>query len=207
MIYLFVSVVILLILTIPIHFLSIEHKKLIKKYGKEKGEKYGMLFGKISGYGHFFLCFIIWTLPQPNFQVSNLFNITVPIINITISIVHVIVALPFIIAFTIIESIAVKAVSMKTATTHSVEKLIFTGIYSIIRHPQHLGQLLLFIGMTVLFSGLYSLIFFPFYIIIIIILSKKEEKELIIEFGDEYKRYRERVPMIIPRLKINKFTK
>jgi len=30
-------------------------------------------------------------------------------------------------------------------------------------------------------------------------LSKREESEMIILFGDEYKRYKERMPMFIPR--------
>jgi len=59
MLFLFILIVLFLILTIPIHFLSIEHKKLVRKFGKVKGEKYGILLGKISGYGHFFLCFVI----------------------------------------------------------------------------------------------------------------------------------------------------
>lgn len=196
----FLLSILLLILTIPIHFLSIEHSKLVKKYGDEKGKKYGGTFGKISGYGHFIICFGIWLSPQPRFIISSFLGIIkIQIFNIHIPISHIIITIPLIIAFVIIEHIAVKAVSMKTAMTHSVEKLVFTGIYSKTRHPQHLGQLFLYIGMTILFSGLYSLFFFPMYILIIIIISKKEEQQLIIEFKEEYKRYIEQVPMLIPK--------
>lgn len=199
----YVSALILLVATVPVHFLSIEHKKLISRYGKNKGEKYGMLMGKISGYGNFFLCFAIWVLPQPHFQLADYLVISIQVPHISIPLLHLIIALPFIAVFGIIENFAVKSVSMKTATTHAVEKLCITGIYSVIRHPQHLGQLFLYIGMTVLFSGTYSLYFFPFYVIIILILSKKEEKELIREFGDQYKDYMKKVPMLIPGLRKN----
>lgn len=201
MLLIYVSSIILLILTIPIHFLSVEHKNLENKYGKEKGSRIGMLLGRISGYGHFFVCFFIWFLPQPHFQKVGFIKIYIPVFNISVPIVHLVISFLFIVAFSLIENSAVKAVTMKTAVTHSVEKLVDNGPYAYIRHPQHFGQLMLYAGMTVLFSGLYSLIFFPFYIVIIVILSRKEERELINEFGEEYKKYMKRVPMLIPNIK------
>ncbi len=207
---LFILSVILLLITIPIHFLSIEHNKLMKKYGVDKGKKYGVILGEISGYGHFFLCFGIWFSPQPRFQIYDLLNIIINIpkihFSIQINVVHLLISLPFIIAFAIIENYAVKAVSMETATTHSVKKIITTGIYSHIRHPQHLGQLLLYIGMTILSSGIYSILFYPAYVAIIIILSQKEEKELMMEYNEEYSQYIREVPFLIPKLRYNKIT-
>lgn len=206
--YIFILSIVLLILTIPIHYLSIEHKRLIRKYGIDKGKKYGKIFGKVSGYGHFVVCFGIWLSPQPKFHIYDLLNIIINIpkfhISISINIVNLIISIPFITAFAVIEYFAVNAVSMKTATTHYVEKIIKTGIYSYIRHPQHLGQLFLYIGMTILFSGLYSMLFFPIYLFIITMLSKKEEKELIDEFGEEYGLYKEQVPFLIPKLNLKK---
>ena len=207
---LFIISVVLLVLTIPIHFLSIEHNKLMKRYGVDKGKKYGVIFGKVSGYGHFFLCFGIWFSSQPKLRIYDFLNIILNIpkiqFSITINVVHLLISLPFIIAFVVIENYAVKAVSMKTATTHSVEKIITSGIYSYIRHPQHLGQLLLYIGMTILSSGLYSILFYPAYMVIIIILSKREEKELLKEYAEAYSQYKGKVPFLIPKLGYNKIT-
>lgn len=202
---LFIICIVLLFITIPIHVLSIEHNKLMKKYGVNKGKKYGIILGEVSGYGHFFLCFGIWFSPQPRVRINDYFNIIINIpkihFSIPINVVNLLISLPFIIAFAIIENYAVKAVSMKTATTHSVKKIITSGIYSYIRHPQHLGQLLLYVGMTILSSGLYSILFYPAYVIIIILLSKREEKELLVEYGEEYSQYRKEVPFLIPKLR------
>lgn len=193
----FIIICLLLIVTVPLHFKSIEHKKLVEKYGQRKGEKIGILLGKLSGYGNFFFCIAILVLPQQHFQLLDQSSFIFTIGNVSIPVVRIIIALPFIIGFVIIENRAVKAVSMKTATTHVVDKIITNGIYNCVRHPQHLGQLLLYIGMNIIFAGLYSLLFFPIYVLILVILSMKEEKELIAEFGDAYVKYKSTIPMLI----------
>ncbi|MFX0174208.1 MAG: hypothetical protein ACFE9L_20195 [Candidatus Hodarchaeota archaeon] len=41
----------------PIYFLSLEHTKLQKKYGIEKGKIIGDILGMISGWGYFLFLF------------------------------------------------------------------------------------------------------------------------------------------------------
>ena len=38
---------------IPLYFLSVEHRKLQERFGKENGAKIGEVFGFISGWGFF----------------------------------------------------------------------------------------------------------------------------------------------------------
>jgi len=90
---------------------------------------------------------------------------------------------------------------LKVAETHRTEKIVTTGVYSIVRHPQYLGGLLAHLGISLLLSALYSLLFTSLMLVLIYLISKKEEQELIREFGKEYERYKKKVPMLIPRLR------
>jgi len=74
-----------------------------------------------------------------------------------------------------------------------------TGIYSRVRHPQYFGWILAHVGISILLSALYSMLFSPVLIILVYLVSKKEENELIKEFGEEYEDYKRQVPMLIPR--------
>jgi protein-S-isoprenylcysteine O-methyltransferase Ste14 len=56
------------------------------------------------------------------------------------------------------------------------------------------------IGISILFSAWYSLLFTPVLLVIIYLISRKEEEELINEFGREYENYRKEVSMLIPFL-------
>jgi protein-S-isoprenylcysteine O-methyltransferase Ste14 len=96
---------------------------------------------------------------------------------------------------------SVRETSLKVAETHRPERIVSTKIYSRIRHPQYFGGLLAHIGISFLLSSLFSLIFTPLVILLNFLVAWKEEKELIKEFGEEYAKYKEKVPMFIPKLK------
>ena len=187
---------------VPIHFLSVEHLKLEKKYGVEKGNKIAKILGMISGWGFFIFLFGIWISPQPKFTIPLLqeISILIPIIEFAIPLLHLIISIPFIILGAWLGIIGVKATTLEVAETHKTDKIITTGIYSIIRHPQYFGAILAHVGICFLLSSFYSLIFTPLVVFYNYITSWKEEKELIKEFGKEYEDYKKKVPMFIPKL-------
>ncbi len=79
-------------------------------------------------------------------------------------------------------------------------KLLEEGIYARIRHPRYAGIMLATIGWALItnYSGVYvmaALTFPGLYVITVM-----EERELLQRLGDEYRRYRERVPRFVPRL-------
>jgi len=193
--------VLAVIAAIPLHFLSVEHLKLQEKYGKEKGKKIGEICGLISGWGFFFFWIGIWVSPQPRFTISLLQNLSVlvPVINFSIPLFHLVVSALFIVPGAWIAINGVKEVTLKVAETHRTDKIIITGVYSIIRHPQHLGALLAHMGISFLFSAWYSLLFTPLMVVLIYLISRKEEEELIREFGKEYKDYKKKVGMFLPK--------
>ena len=187
----------------PLHFLSVEHLKLQERYGKEKGTKIGEIYGLISGWGFFFSWIGIWISPQPRFTVPILQNISglVPVINFSIPLLHLIIGTSFLVPGAWLAIKGVKETTLKVAETHRTEKIVTTGVYSIVRHPQYLGGLLAHVGISFLLSAQYSLLFTPLMVVILYLISRKEEGELIREFGKEYEYYKKKVPMLIPRLR------
>ncbi|RLC76029.1 MAG: hypothetical protein DRI61_14025 [Chloroflexi bacterium] len=82
-------------------------------------------------------------------------------------------------------------------------QLVTDGLYAHIRNPMFLGNYLLLLGLGIILCSL-SLIFIftPLFIgISVFYLKAIEEKELEKKFGEEYRAYKERVPMFIPRLR------
>jgi protein-S-isoprenylcysteine O-methyltransferase Ste14 len=188
---------------VPFHFLSVEHLKLQQKYGKEKGIKIGNLLGLISGWGFFIFWFGVWLSPQPRFTLPILSDLAlfIPIINISFSLMHLIISTPFIIIGAWLGIGSVRETTLKVAETHRAEKVITSGLYSVIRHPQYFGGILAHIGISFLLSSFLSLITTPVVILLNYLISWKEEKELLKEFGKEYEDYKYKVPMFLPKLR------
>ena len=188
------------IATVPIHFLSVEHLKLQERYGKEKGTEIGEIHGLISGWGFFIFWVGIWISPQPRFTVPILQDLAVLLATIdsSIPLVHLTIGTPFLILGTWLAISGVKEVTLKVAEIHRTEKIVITGVYSIVRHPQYVGGLLAHVGISFLLSALYSLLSTPLMVALICLISWKEEKELTREFGKEYEDYKDKVPMLIP---------
>ena len=88
---------------------------------------------------------------------------------------------------------------LKSLQKQDVEnKLEIKGIHRFVRHPLYLGTFTLLWGiflMTPYASVLVSNVLIIAYTLIAI---PYEEKKLVDEFGDDYIRYRSRVPMIVP---------
>lgn len=188
---------------VPLHFLSVEHLKLQKKYGEEKGTKIGNILGLISGWGFFMFWFGVWLSPQTPFIIPILVNfvLVIPFINLSIPLMHLLISIPFIIVGAWFGIGSVKETTLKVAETHRAERVVSSGLYSIIRHPQYFGGVLAHIGITILLSAFLSLITTPIVILLNVLISWKEEKELVKEFGKEYEDYKKKVPMFIPKLK------
>jgi len=188
---------------IPVHFWSVEHRKFREKYGEEKGRRITSILGMVSGWGFFIFLFGIWVSPQAKFTIPILQDlaIVIPIGNFTIQILHLVISIPLIVIGAWFGIAGVKGTSLKVAETHRPEKVISTGIYAIIRHPQYFGAILAHIGVSILIGALYALLATPLIVFYNYITSWKEEKELINEFGKEYEEYRKRVPMLYPKLR------
>ena len=83
-------------------------------------------------------------------------------------------------------------------------KLVDSGPYSLIRHPQYLGMILITISITLWSQILLSLILTITIIIVVYRWSYMEEKDLLNKFGVDYKEYKRRVTRLNPILGIIK---
>lgn len=77
-------------------------------------------------------------------------------------------------------------------------ELMITGIHKIVRHPLYSGTFVFIWGLLVIFPVISLLIANTIITIYTLIGLRFEEKKLEKEFGDAYKTYKQKVPMIIP---------
>ena len=80
-------------------------------------------------------------------------------------------------------------------------EVVKKGVFGVVRHPIYLGSILLYLGLL-LFS--FSVIAAVVWVVIIIFyyyISRHEEKLLIEKYGEEYKKYMNEVPMLIPLIR------
>lgn len=78
------------------------------------------------------------------------------------------------------------------------DQLATQGIYRHLRHPQYLGILLVTAGWLVHWPTIPSLIMWPIIVLLYYRLSLREDKFLADRFGEEYRQYAEKTPMLLP---------
>lgn len=78
--------------------------------------------------------------------------------------------------------------------------LATTGAYAYVRHPQYDGFVLVMFGFLLQWPTLLTLAMFPVLVFMYVRLARTEERDALAEFGDQYRRYIDRVPAFIPRL-------
>jgi protein-S-isoprenylcysteine O-methyltransferase Ste14 len=184
---------------LPVYFLSLEHHKL-KIIFPNNFNHVGDLLGVFSGWGFFVFWIGLWISPQPFFNLNPLKK-DLEVIFMKIPLTHLMVSSIFLIPALYFGVKGVLELGLKTSETHRPQKIITSGVYSKVRHPQYFGGIFGHISMTFLFSSRFSLYLTPLVILEVLIICLKEEKELIKEFGEKYENYKVLVPMIIPRIR------
>jgi protein-S-isoprenylcysteine O-methyltransferase Ste14 len=79
-------------------------------------------------------------------------------------------------------------------------RLATTGAYARVRHPQYIGFVLIMTGFLLQWPTLVTLAMYPILVVMYALLGKREEREMLAQFGEEYRRYRDRVPGFFPKL-------
>jgi protein-S-isoprenylcysteine O-methyltransferase Ste14 len=88
-----------------------------------------------------------------------------------------------------------------TTAMGEVRRLVVTGPYRWVRHPQYAGGIVLLTGWFLVWGAVYSLCCLPLIAGIIWIQAWTEEKGVLEpRFGREYAEYRSRVGMLLPRI-------
>ena len=76
------------------------------------------------------------------------------------------------------------------------------GPYSVTRHPIYTGMLGMFLGSLLVAGGGRLIVPFPVFLVLLEIKLHIEERLMQAEFPDDYPRYRQRVPQLVPGLKL-----
>ncbi len=80
------------------------------------------------------------------------------------------------------------------------KRMAIEGVYGKVRHPQYTGLFLILFGEGIVhWPTIVSVIAFPVVVVAYTLLARSEEKHMLREFGEEYRSYRNRVPMFLPR--------
>ena len=81
------------------------------------------------------------------------------------------------------------------------DRIVTTGIYSYVRHPQYSGLFIVMAAMLIQWPSITALVMAPILLIVYYRLSRKEERNMIEKFGNEYRQYMMRTKMFIPSLR------
>lgn len=79
-------------------------------------------------------------------------------------------------------------------------RLVTDGLYKHIRHPIYLGETIRNLGIVLIFSSIYGLLFIAAATPLLLFRIRNEEKMLTKAFGDEYKEYQRKTKKIIPHI-------
>ncbi len=96
--------------------------------------------------------------------------------------------------------------TLKQYFTYSVakvknHKIISTGLYRFIRHPGYLGQLIIFMGISISISNWLSILLMMIPVTLgYLYRIRVEEKFMTDQLGEDYKHYQDRTKKIIPML-------
>jgi protein-S-isoprenylcysteine O-methyltransferase Ste14 len=82
----------------------------------------------------------------------------------------------------------------------SGRRLLTRGIYGRMRHPRYVGIFLGLLAFALFTNFLAMYLLIPIVGVMLFLVAILEERELIATFGEEYERYRARVPRFFPKL-------
>jgi protein-S-isoprenylcysteine O-methyltransferase Ste14 len=180
--------------------MSVRHSDLRRRHGVEAGARIGRTYAMASGTLESVFLVALWLAPQPRFWTPMGAVLSLGPIVVRVSVPGVLVAAPLLAAGAWLGIMGLRAVGMETADTHEPPSRLRTdGVYGMVRHPQYLGWALAHVGASVLLSASWSLLFTPAVLAIIYAISRAEEVDLLDTFGNEYREYSSRVPMLLPR--------
>jgi protein-S-isoprenylcysteine O-methyltransferase Ste14 len=80
------------------------------------------------------------------------------------------------------------------------DRMVTDGLYGLVRHPQYTGLFIALFGEGVVhWPTIFSVGLFPIIVLTFTWLARKEERDIRQTYGDEYRTYRQAVPMFVPR--------
>jgi len=81
------------------------------------------------------------------------------------------------------------------------DKLVTSGPYHYIRHPQYTGIFLALFGQLIHWPTLPTILLFPVIVGVYYRLARKEESDMLAKFGNQYRAYMRQTPMFFPHIR------
>jgi protein-S-isoprenylcysteine O-methyltransferase Ste14 len=187
-------------LNVPLYYLSVEHRRLGMRFGVEMGRRVGDALGLVSGWGMFLYWVGIWVSPQNRFTMP-FGSSTLRLMGVEVTLINLVISVLFLAPAVYLGVGGVMELGLRVSETHRPGAVVETGVYAHVRHPQYFGGFLAHIGVSVLLSARDSLLLTPVMLFLLYIVCRKEEAEMVNEFGEDYAEYRERVPMLLPKIR------
>jgi protein-S-isoprenylcysteine O-methyltransferase Ste14 len=105
-------------------------------------------------------------------------------------------------ALTLWARLALGAMWTAAPTVKQEHQLRTSGPYAITRHPIYTGLLGMVLGSGLLAGAGRWILAFPIYFVLLQFKIHAEERLMLAEFPEDYPRYRQRVPQLIPGLRL-----
>ncbi|HEY2687005.1 MAG TPA: isoprenylcysteine carboxylmethyltransferase family protein [Streptosporangiaceae bacterium] len=105
-------------------------------------------------------------------------------------------------ALTLWARLALGAMWTAAPTVKQEHQLRTSGPYAITRHPIYTGLLGMFLGSGLLAGAGRWILYFPIYLVLLQFKIHTEERLMMAEFPDTYPRYRQRVPQLVPGMRL-----
>lgn len=105
-------------------------------------------------------------------------------------------------ALTLWARLALGAMWTAAPTVKQEHQLRTSGPYAITRHPIYTGLLGMFLGSGLLAGAGRWILYFPIYLVLLQFKIHTEERLMMAEFPDTYPRYCQRVPQLVPGLRL-----
>lgn len=103
-------------------------------------------------------------------------------------------------AFTIWARLVLGVMWSAAPTVKDRHELRTSGPYGITRHPIYTGLLAMLLGSVLVAGGGRLIVAFPVFLMLVEIKIRIEERLMLGEFPDDYPRYRQQVPQLVPGL-------
>jgi len=97
--------------------------------------------------------------------------------------------------------LAVMGLSVAFGKKRESSGVIRVSVFSVVRHPIYLSEILLYLGLLLLNLSLAAAFVWIVAILFLHYISRYEERLLLARFGEEYEQYMREVPMWIPRFR------